>query len=120
MSDTYKETNVYECTECGDVYDHPSLAEKCATEDRFYKVAEEIAELRIRGGECTGHEHSKLEVGEILDELREERDELEQKYGDDCDHGDYMKKVKADGGVYCSECGEMVNEHPKDPETFTL
>lgn len=122
VSDRYRKTEAYECSGCGELHDHPSLAEKCSKKDELYRLANEIAELRIRGGICEGDmEHSKIEVSAIIEEFREQRDDLEEQYGDDCDHDEVSKSIDAhNGGVYCTECGEKVNEYPKDPETFTI
>jgi len=121
MSDKYKKTSAYECEICGDLHDHPSLAEKCYTQCYLYRLFEEIAELRIRGGQTEAdHEHTKLEMAAMIEDLEEARDALEAEYGDDCNHGEYMKHIQTEGGIYCADCGEQVNDYPEDPETFTL
>lgn len=121
MSDRYRKVDAYKCEECGDLYDHPSLAEKCSKQDQMLRLAREIAELRIRGDIYEGkHPHTKIEVGAIIDKLKEERDELEEQFGDECDHMEAMKDVMVDGGVYCHECKEQVNEYPKEVETVNL
>lgn len=119
MSERYSKAEAYKCSECGELHDHPALAGKCSRKDELYRLFEEIAELRIRGGICEGeHEHTKLEVSEMIETIQEYRDELEEIFGDGCDHGEYMKHVQTEGGVYCAECDEVVNEHPKDPQTI--
>lgn len=120
--DKYTKKDAFECNICGERYDHPSLASRCWRGCKLREVAYEIAELRIRGGIGRSDvEHPHNEVSKMIELFEEQRDVLEEQFGDDCDHMEAMKEVDPyEGGVYCVECQEKVNEHPKDPQTITI
>jgi hypothetical protein len=87
----------------------------------MYQLFEQIAELRIRGGQTEAdHEHVKLEIASMVEDLEETKDKLDERFGDCCNHGEHLKYVMTEGGIFCQRCGEEVNEYPKDPEVFTL
>lgn len=121
MSEKYEKVAAFRCGVCGELHTSPALAENCYVECHARRLMEEIAELRLRGGvNDADTEHMKSERASMLDDLEEARDELEAMFGDDCDHNECMKQVQVDGGTYCHECDEQVNELPEDPQTFTL
>lgn len=121
MSDKYNPVDALECEICGELYTSPTLAEKCYNKCYTYKLMKEIAELRLRGGVHNADiEHTKSEIASMIGDLEEARGELEDMYGDDCDHREAMKTVQKNGGTYCHECSEEVNNFPEDPEVYSL
>ena len=59
MSDKYKKVEQYKCKECGNVYDHPSLAENCWFTDRMVDALKKA------------ENHIKLSRHQMLEEIEQ-------------------------------------------------
>lgn len=72
---SYEKVEAFQCSECGELYDHPSLAERCSNECRLYRLAKEVAELRVEQDDSE-HLHWKPELSSMIDYLEDVRDEM--------------------------------------------
>lgn len=76
MSDKWKKVEQYECTHCGKVYDHPSLAENCWWTDRFQEALEDA------------DNHIKLSRNQLLERVEEAVERGEYEYNRSDTNGD--------------------------------
>lgn len=69
MSDKYRKVEQYKCAECGEVHDHPSLAESCWFKDRMLDALEEADNhIKLSRSQMLEQIEQAVERGEFDDE----------------------------------------------------